>query len=98
MLTALILHGTSSGRYKGFDSDSFFEWAREQDNIYISEYQAPSDFITVAQTQKHILISADTNARLATEKIFTNKRTYEKQQEGLTELQAQSFFHQTSMF
>ena len=38
----------------------------------------PEDFVCVAKTEKTVLASASTNSIKATEKIFTNQRTYEK--------------------
>ena len=69
---------TNCGKYQGFDHDRFYEWARLQDNIYISEYNMPDDFILIAKTEKTVLSAANSNSIKATEKIFTNQRTYEK--------------------
>ena len=70
--------GTNCGKYKGFDSQRFYEWARKQENIYISEYDMPNDFIVVAEIEKTILSIADGNSRKATERIYTNEITYNK--------------------
>ena len=70
--------GTNCGKYRGFDSKRFHEWALEQDNIYISEYQMPDGFIPIAQKEKPVLSSARSNSLKATEKIYTNQRTYDK--------------------
>ena len=70
--------GTNCGKYNGFDHERFYSWARKQENIFISEYVMPDDFIEVANVEKTILSSAVGNEGKAQEKIFTNKRTYEK--------------------
>jgi hypothetical protein len=67
---------TNCGKYDGFDHEVFYKWAIEQDNIFISEYKMPEPFIEIASTQKSILSSPKGNCGKATEKIFTNPRTY----------------------
>lgn len=70
--------GTNCGKYDGFDHERFYEWAERQDNIYISEYSMPDNFIQFTMTQKTVLSASDGNAYQATERIYTNKRTYDK--------------------
>lgn len=69
--------GTKCGRYNGFDSDRFHEWAREQDNIFISEYQMPDDFICLQDKQK-LLLSTNTGSSYTTERLYTNQRTWKQ--------------------
>ena len=69
--------GTNCGRYDGFDSDRFHEWAREQDNIFISEYQMPDDFICLQDKQK-LLLSTSTGSSHTTERLYTNQRTWKQ--------------------
>lgn len=69
--------GTNCGKYQGFDHERFYEWAWQQDNIFISEYTMPEGFIEVANIDKSVLSAADGNNYKAEEKIFTNRRTYE---------------------
>lgn len=71
-------HNTKCDMYNGFDHEAFYEWARQQDNIYISEYTMPADFVEIARIQKTVTASSYDNSSVATEKIFTNQRTYEK--------------------
>lgn len=71
-------NNTNCGKYGGFNHNEFYEWAEKQDNIFISEYNMPSDFICIASIEKNVLSSANTNALKATEKIFTNERTMNK--------------------
>lgn len=58
-----------------FDHEAFYEWARAQNNIFISEYEMPSDFIEIASTQKLILCGVQNTAK-ATERLYTNEKTY----------------------
>ena len=68
--------GTNCGKYGGFDSGRFHEWARRQDNIFISEYSMPDDFVIVAECEKVILSAANGNSSKATERLYTNEKTY----------------------
>lgn len=70
--------GTICGKYRGFDSKRFYEWAEKQDNIYISEYDMPEAFVPIAQTEKVVLSAAAGNAQTAIEKLYTNKKTWDK--------------------
>ena len=69
---------TNCGKYQGFAHERFYEWARRQDNIFISEYDAPDDFIPYAWTEKTVLSSATGNGMKAKEMIYTNERTYSR--------------------
>ena len=70
--------GTNCGKYQGFDHKRFYEWAEQQENIYISEYDMPDAFVPYVWIDKQVLSSADGNTSWAREKIYTNKRTYDK--------------------
>ena len=70
--------GTICGKYDGFDHDRFYEWAEAQDNIYISEYEMPDIFVPYAWIEKQVLSSADSNSNWAKEKIYTNRKTFDK--------------------
>ena len=70
--------GTNCGKYGGFNHADFYEWARRQDNIFISEYTMPDDFIEIANIKKIVLSSAIGNGDKAVERIFTNRRTYDR--------------------
>lgn len=69
--------GTNCGKYDGFDHDRFYEWALNQQNIFISEYSMPEPFIEVADIRKTVLSSGTGCSGKAVEKIFTNPRTYD---------------------
>ena len=60
-----------------FDYDRFYKWANEQENIFISEYDMPDNFICIAEKKKTVLCG-NTNGKHANEKIFTNRKTLEK--------------------
>lgn len=64
---------TDCAQYGGFDHERFYTWAREQNNIFISEYQMPGDFVELSSIRK-LAMGARSEA---TEKLFTNRRTYE---------------------
>ena len=91
-------NGTNCGKYGGFDSERFYEWAREQDNIYISEYSMPSDFIVVAEREKVVLSAANNNSIKATERLYTNQRTYEKMSNRRKEIIRLNQSKQISLF
>lgn len=65
-------------KYDGFDHDRFYEWADKQDNIYISEYSMPDNFIPVARKEKMVLCTREGGSPKTVETIFTNERTYLK--------------------
>ena len=50
--------------------------ARKIQNIYISEYTMPNDFIPIAQIEKMQSCAINNSAR-AIEKIWTNQQTFE---------------------
>lgn len=57
-----------------FDYDKFYEWCRNQKNtVFISEYNMPDDFYTVAELSHRGSLSATNNAHYVTEKLFCNK-------------------------
>lgn len=57
---------TNCGSYNGFNHAEFYEWARQQQNIYISEYTMPEDFKSVFEIEKRCA----TGKNLTVEKIF----------------------------
>lgn len=57
-----------------FDSDRFFQWASDIPfPVYISEYSAPDDFISIASVKKQAQFSQKKNNQV-TENIFIHKR------------------------
>jgi DNA adenine methylase len=67
---------TNCGKYDGFDSERFYEWADRQDNIFISEYTMPDNFIPIAEIEKPILSTANGTTQKAVERLYTNERTW----------------------
>jgi site-specific DNA-adenine methylase len=61
-----------------FEHLKFYEWAKEQDNIFISEYAMPDDFVELVSINKRVLMDATRKGENKQEKIFTNKKTYER--------------------
>lgn len=53
-----------------FNHDEFYEWARKQNNIFISEYEMPDDFKIVSERNIKSLLSATSNDKTVTEKLF----------------------------
>ena len=56
-----------------FDHDRFYKWAKEQKNIYISEYEMPEGFECVLEMPKRVTMMANGN-NLAIEKLWVPKR------------------------
>ena len=90
--------GTNCGKYKGFDSERFYEWARKQDNIFISEYSMPEDFVIVAKIEKTVLSAANGNSAKQTEKIYTNRRTWDSLSADMRERYALNAAEQLSLW
>ena len=68
--------GTTEYKDGGFDHDKFFDWCREQakDNIvFVSEYEAPEDFVCVWQQEVKSSLSANGVSggnKVSVEKLF----------------------------
>lgn len=78
-------NNTDCGKYKGFDSKRFYAWAAEQDNIFISEYSMPDEFIEIARIEKTVLSAANGNSAKQIEKLYTNRKTFDKLSDELKE-------------
>ena len=89
---------TNCGKYSGFNHSKFYEWASEQENIFISEYEMPDEFIEFANIEKTVLSSAIGNNSKAIEKIFTNKKTYDKLSNEMKERQIINTSKQMNLF
>ena len=89
---------TNCGKYDGFKHDLFYEWALQQDNIFISEYTMPSNFIEIANTEKVILSSADGNSQKAVERLYTNRRTYDCMSQRQKDVIVSTLATQISLF
>ena len=91
-------YNTNCGKYDGFDHETFYQWALQQDNIFISEYFMPSCFIEVANTEKVILSSASGNGDKVVERIYTNRRTYDRMSQHQKDIIATNRAVQVSLF
>ena len=68
--------GTTGYNGGDFDSDRFWEWAREvskQNLLAVSEYKAPDDFVPILEIAKTCQYSATNNAKKALEKLFIHE-------------------------
>lgn len=58
-----------------FDSDAFWGWARTRDfPVYVSEYQAPEDFISIWSKEKRSILNSESPTAPRTEHIFVHKK------------------------
>ena len=58
-----------------FNHNDFYEWLRQTKfPVYVSEYDMPSDFVSIASKNKKQLFSRYHNEKEKTENIFTHKR------------------------
>jgi hypothetical protein len=64
-----------------FDYDRFYKWAEKTDNVFISEYEMPDNFIEVWKCEKRSTMSANGKSHGKLERIFTNQKTYKKLKE-----------------
>ena len=71
-------NNTNCGSYNGFDHNRFYEWAKEKDNIFISEYNMPEPFVEIYKIPKNVLVGQNTNGTQVEEKLYTTKQTIEK--------------------
>ena len=90
---------TDCGGYGGgdFDHDAFYEWALQQDNIFISEYKMPMNFIEIANIEKTVLCGVQ-NTNTATERLYTNRRTYDRMSQRQKDVIASNLATQISLF
>jgi len=71
--------GTTS--YKdvvGIDHDQFWQWCRDKvaegHQVFVSEYQAPDDFVCVWEKRVNSSLTKDTGAKKAVERLFTTTK------------------------
>lgn len=58
-----------------FNTDAFWEWARTRDYpLYVSEYQSPSDFVSIWSKEKRVLLNGESLTAPRTENLFVHKR------------------------
>ena len=57
-----------------FDGDAFWEWARTRNYpVYVSEYQAPEDFVSIWSKEKRVLLSSESLTAPRVEHLFVHK-------------------------
>ena len=58
-----------------FDSAAFWEWARTRDYpVYVSEYSAPDDFVSIWSKEKRSLFNDKKNGGIKVEHLFVHRR------------------------
>ena len=58
-----------------FDSDKFWDWVRTRVHpVYVSEYQAPEDFVSIWSKEKRVLLSRESLTAPRVEHLFVHKR------------------------
>ena len=58
-----------------FNTDAFWEWARTRNYpVYVSEYQAPDDFVSIWSKEKRVLLNGESLTAPRTEHLFVHKR------------------------
>lgn len=73
--------GTTGYNGGDFDSDRFWEWAREvskQNLLSVSEYKAPDDFVSILEIAKTCQYSATNNSKRTVERLFCSKSNFQK--------------------
>lgn len=70
--------GTNVYEKQTFDYERFYKWARDQDNIFISEYSMPDDFVCVWAKEKPVLANQFGADGKALEKLYTTKHNKNK--------------------
>lgn len=53
-----------------FNHNEFYEWARKQNNIFISEYNMPNDFKIVNEKNIKSILCTASNRKTVTEKLY----------------------------
>ena len=58
-----------------FDNEAFWQWCRTRDfPVYISEYRAPEDFISVWSKEKRVLFNSSNLSANTIEHLFLHKK------------------------
>ncbi len=67
----------ATGYKDKFDHDKYYEWCRLQvkngHNVFISEYNAPADFVCVWQQELKVSVAKDGKQKTALEKLFVHE-------------------------
>lgn len=70
-------------KYKGdFDHEKFWQWCREKCNeghqVFVSEYNAPDDFVCVWQQELNVSVARNGKHKKAIEKLFAHESQVKK--------------------
>lgn len=69
--------GTTGYSTGAFDHAAFWEWCREQVargcKVYVSEYNAPADFVPIWEYEATVTLSVKSNNGEATERLFVHE-------------------------
>lgn len=79
-----------TAKYKAvadFDHDKFWDWCREKTKeghqVFISEYNAPDDFVCIWQQELNVSVAKDGKHKKAIEKLFVHESVVESDYESL---------------
>ena len=65
----------TNGYGREFDHEAFWQWCRTRDfPVYVSEYRAPEDFISVWSKEKRVLFSSSNLSANTIEHLFLHKK------------------------
>lgn len=77
--------GTTGYKDK-FDHDKYFDWCRKQvekgHKVFISEYNAPADFVCIWQQELKVSVAKDGKQKTAVEKLFVHESQLEASNEA----------------
>lgn len=90
--------GTNCGKYDGFNSTRFYDWADRQNNIFISEYAMPEPFIPIAHVTKTVLSASNGNGQKSEEYLFTNERTWAAFDDDTKQMYRENMAEQTCLW
>ena len=68
-------NNTNQYKVGGFDSVIFWDWCRTRNfPVYVSEYQAPDDFVSIFTKEKRSLFNHKNNSAIKVEHLFLHKK------------------------
>lgn len=72
----------TTGYKNSFNHEDFWNWCREKTSdghlVFISEYNAPDDFISIYEKKITSSLTSDTGGKFGTEKLFVHSSIYDK--------------------
>lgn len=67
-------YAATTGYLCGFDSNAFWKWASQKNNIFVSEYAAPADWVSVWQQQSSSSICKNGRKEYCEQLFICNRR------------------------